>query len=36
MSWQDLVWWVLEKLGKTRAVVYNLKVTNDAQTFLVR
>jgi hypothetical protein len=30
MSWLiELIWRVLEKAGKTRAVVYNLKVTHD-------
>lgn len=36
MNWLiELIWRVLEKAGKTRAVVYNLKVTNDS-TIVVR
>lgn len=31
----ELIWKLLERMGKTRAVVYNLKVTNDS-TFVVR
>ena len=31
----ELWWLLLEKLGKTRAVVYNLKVSSD-QTILGR
>jgi hypothetical protein len=31
----EWLWILLEKFGKTRAVVHNLKVTND-QTIVVR
>jgi hypothetical protein len=35
MKWIELLWLILERLGKTRAVVYNLKVSSD-QTIVER
>jgi hypothetical protein len=35
MKWIELIWALLERFGKTRAVVYNLKVSSD-QTIVER
>lgn len=35
MNWQELLWRLLEALGKRDAVISNFKVTND-QTVVVR
>jgi hypothetical protein len=35
MTLRELIWRLLEKLGKTQAVISDFKVTND-QTIVVR
>jgi hypothetical protein len=34
MSWQELIWRLLEALGKRNAVISNFKVTIEHQTFV--